>query len=810
MDWDNLWARGSGTLPVAASLLLLSAYACGESTHSHQDEGAGGSGGNGGTNTSGGAGGALTSGSGTGGSSGGSGQAGAGGEAGASTSTSGGAGTSGLSCTPVTPPDTRCEYPESLGGGSDSKACGVTPGAWFGIGESELTTWPDRTTLTSPHDGLFGSFRSQFGRRQLEFDAAGVPVVAWLEVESAQSDDSVMRFSRFEGSDWLELEAAARRATGTGKLLVDSAGRLLVAGPEMSVSRFADSAWENLGVLPDGYIVDAALDSNDLPTILHYDSSLTTEENPFGGFMVRRWTGSTWEAFGVLPGNIYSTVLALRSNGDPVVAFYDQGQLMLRQWSGSSWDELAGSASGSGLGEPPEPGNEDSDLEIALAVDADDQLVIAWGGNYRVWNGSAWSATQSVGGPRPRLARNGDGALYLMSQSDPDSLQERLLYRWSTDAWEPLPPTTAEFTEAVDLAVAPDGSVGMLFGHLRVFYRGYAGGEWGDLEAPAGATLGVNLASYPGVPEVPVILSSCYLSQWNGTTWDVIPPPAEAYYCAFNRNSDGDAYLAFWEGPDRLHLRVARQTDDGWEILADPEAGISEEERAVTQLAIDSQGWPVVAWQDGWEYSYPTHLLRWNGSSWTWWGDSPSVPLPSYNAGRPSLSLTADDRPVLALTEYIGDYERILHVAEWTGEGWRASEAMTHEDPSGEFSQARLALDAGDTPVVSWQTESSLELARWSGSAWEQLAPTDDVLGSLPLSLRVSLRVVSNEALFRYFADCAWRGLSASDRAKGVSNSTDAVTDATLWASEAAVCVHWTERATEEHPSNDFMRCHTW
>src|SRR6187399_55746 len=293
--------RGPGgrALYVAASLLVLSAYACGGSTGPDQDGSAGGSGGEAGGagnaaatgigGTSGGAYGVVTSGGGTAGSNGGSGPAGAGGEAGLAESSSagGGAGAPG-----------GCEYPESPGGGSDSGACGFTPGAWFGISDaSELTTWPERATELSPTGSVFGSFREKADGPQVAFDPENRPLVAWRERDPA--GEYSMRISRWDGSDWVEIATRpVKDYRGDFDLLVDSTGRLLIlesywsAGVE--ISRFADSEWETLGTWPpevEGASV--VLDADDRPILVYRDPI-----SPAQPVVVQRWTGSTWEDLG--------------------------------------------------------------------------------------------------------------------------------------------------------------------------------------------------------------------------------------------------------------------------------------------------------------------------------------------------------------------------------------------------------------------------------------------------------------------------------------------------------------------------------
>ena len=123
-------------------------------------------------------------------------------------------------------------------------------------------------------------------------------------------------------------------------------------------------------------------------------------------------------------------------------------------------------------------------------------------------------------------------------------------------------------------------------------------------------------------------------------------------------------------------------------------------------------------------------------------------------------------------------------------------------------------LDATDTPVFTWPTQCGLEVMRWSGSTWDFIEPTDDVLESLPPSARVEVfweEVGDGTEVFaRYFADHAWHGLSASDRGGGVSNTAaHSAYRGFFSATQTEVCVAWTEASTNQE-SSMLLRCHAW
>jgi len=710
-----------------------------------------------------------------------------------------------------------CEYPESLGGGGDSDACGVTPGAWYAIGDSDLATWPE----PSPPEVVGGvfAFEDREPGHQVAFDPDGMPLVAWLEWQTpygAYYSPKTVRVSRWNGEAWVELPPHTREHGDIGiDLAVTSDGEPVVLEgtlEEVLLKKFDGSEWQTWGKWPivllssELNVMQFALDADDNPVVLYGDYSGVFDDEAV--LEIKRWTGSAWESLGAPEaGFIYSSpALALRNNGDPVLAWVGENNVTLSQWSGTSWDEL----------DTGDAFSEREGSNLALAVDADDQVIVAWDGGYRVWDGSEWVGGE-VGNHEAKLSRNDAGTLYLATKGE--SAVERALYRWEAGVWESLPGALVDWNEPADLAVSSSGQVAAAFGGRNVYYRSYSDGGWevlgGEPLVTEASNEYRNTLDEPELLPGPTVARGCAISEWNGTTWSALAvPPAE--YCAFTRDSEGTAYVRFTiehdfdRGDSRFH--VMRQTADGWTAVGPPDAGgehhISTRRSA---LSFDSENRPVLAWIDSLDDD--VHVLAWDGSNWTPFVDSATDPFIG-SVGQLKLQMTSDDRPVVSgwggYNYEWRDDPWFHQVVAWNGEAWQVI-----NPPEEVPVEAVLVLDTADTPVFTWPTQCGLEVIRWSGSTWDSVEPTDDVLESLPPSARVDVFSEEvgddgSEVFARYFADGAWQGLSASDRGAGVSNSVTHSSYAPFFsATQTEVCVGWTESGTAQE-SNMLLRCHAW
>lgn len=161
----------------------------------------------------------------------------------------------------------------------------------------------------------------------LEVDAAGYPVVAWLEGAPGSRE---VHLKRWDGATWSALGGSAIAGGVSGPTLEDSPPPL-------------------------------ALDAAGHPTVCWSTQDATQTWQIF----LKRWSGAAWvdlagsgrdRGLSATPGASRSPDLVLDPTlGHPVVVWHDssgpnQGwSTYLRRWNGAAWEELAGSATGQGV-----------------------------------------------------------------------------------------------------------------------------------------------------------------------------------------------------------------------------------------------------------------------------------------------------------------------------------------------------------------------------------------------------------------------------------------------------------------------------
>jgi len=396
---------------VVAGLVL---GACGDGeTAVKPAEGTGAAGGTAGTATggsagasrggSGGAGRGGTTGTGGDGPSGGAGQAGANDDGGASgTSNEGGAAGDGgsLSCeSDQQPPSDDCVYPESWGGGAEPDACGVTEGAWYGVGGSDRTLWPALADAATP-----GGFGSGFVGG-VWLDSRGYPVVqtgctahlydgdSWRTVDAPEVPDN-------RGPCAFGLDPSDRLYAAYTNTEFDEYFALYVARLE------PDGSWQPLGAEPpmgeplvDAYeslSVRFVFDPAGSPAV-----AWTEWYNDTAFIDVKHWDEGSgeWSAFQAAPqrvgellwGDRSAPELVLHPDGPIVAASGDTyPDVLLLQFDGTAWVDRIDGALSAALSERQLPApvelTQDAGGAPVVYFRTDDDLVL-----FR-HTGSRWEA----------------------------------------------------------------------------------------------------------------------------------------------------------------------------------------------------------------------------------------------------------------------------------------------------------------------------------------------------------------------------------------------------------------------------------
>jgi hypothetical protein len=305
------------------------------------------------------------------------------------------------------------------------------------------------------------------------------------------------------------------------------------------------------------------------------------------------------------PGYSVFPSMALDPAGRPVLA-WDDGpagapRMLLRRWTGTAWEELAGSATGDGLGGAVPA------QDATTAVDAAGNPVVAWrtqiGGNWEVylrrWSGRAW---EELGG-----SATGGGVSSSASVSWAPAVRVDRLGR-PVVAWH------------------EQDAAG-----TRVYLRRWEGRAWRDLGGPVGAggwpALALDAADQPVVAWIGRTLG---VSRWNGSVWTTLPElPPEAQVAKHGLEVDrkGHPILA-WRTKSTGELRISRWDGSRW-IQEGPALGPA----SIAALALDAQDRPIVAWSD----EAAIHVRRWT-DRWEEVGAAGPVA-----AGKPTVTAVAVD-----------------------------------------------------------------------------------------------------------------------------------------------------------------------
>jgi hypothetical protein len=352
--------------------------------------------------------------------------------------------------------------------------------------------------------------------------------------------------------------------------------------------------------------------------------------------------------------------MALDASGNPVVAFTDSldgtnPRVFVNRWDGSRWQALGGALSGT-------PGDARGTSAPSLVVDVSGRLVVAWMQSesateeaYRTfvwrWDGTAW---KDLGNPRVSTYKN---TLKLKPYLYFDN-QNSVVVAAITE--EPDPSCGGS-----DLCRAPhvrpyslsryDGSVWQTVSTDVPHYEDGVSLSFNSKNIPI-VTHAYNVLLFPSPPTY-----STVVSRLEGTTWADIGTLASkatpAILSSLTMDSK-DNPVVFWRGDTTgsENIRVSRLNGANQQDFGSPFSsgyGLS--------LVLDRYDNPFTAWLK--DQAKPTSdgktitdvfFTRWNGSSW----QAPVGPI-SANPGATSasglqLALDSNGTPVLAWSEEDG------------------------------------------------------------------------------------------------------------------------------------------------------------
>lgn len=187
-------------------------------------------------------------------------------------------------------------------------------------------------------------------------------------------------------------------------------------------------------------------------------------------------------------------------------------------------------------------------------------------------------------------------------------------------------------------------------------------------------------------------------------------------------------------GVSQLYVKMETGDNLGtWTQLGTTSLNINAGNSAFTpSIAQDSNGYPYVAWTEGWQ----VYIKHWNSTTNTWdlLGDVTgtlkaklSSPYPAYVGGEqePSISVGVDGTLAIAYTDNTSGTSRLL-VKKWTGSAWvDVGTLPLNIDPSHNAYRPSLAVYSANLMYVAWEenngTYYEVNVKKWDGTSWTRL-----------------------------------------------------------------------------------------
>ncbi len=599
--------------------------------------------------------------------------------------------------------------------------------------------YPANSANVSQNDG-FSEFTS------LKIDASGRPHIAW---DDDTTENNEIFYVRWDGKSWVNAVGQSYPANSANVSQNDG---------------FSENA-------------SLALDSKGFPRIAWDDDVFGTQEVLFV-----QWTGKAWAtaAGQPYPANVANVsqneglseypCLALDQAGNPHLAWDDNTpgdtEIYYVKWEGAHWVNVTGSSYPSNSANVSK--NDGFSEKPSLALDSSSRPHIAWDDSetgiqevlYVKWSGGAWVSATNQKYPQnpgninfmakhesfsPSLALDsGDGAhIAWTTESDPEA-PTPLAALIGTSAGKQhkiyYARFMAKFEGGFKLAKSVDTNNDGIFDNDTATVK--AGDtleykiNW-SYDDKAGDPL-QNACVYSLVPKgtkyVPGALPPIGLwhSLNEGKTWEYGEPMAGSV----------SGTLLKWEVPTWLGAAGSPLTN------ASPFAhdigvtsGTFKNISSKYSLAIDSKGFPHLAWSDDAMGNEEILYVKWNGKEWvnasgqSFQNNSSNV---SQNTGKstfPTLVLDTSDNAHIAWSDGTSGNDEICYV-KWDGKAWVSASGGAYpvspaaiSSTEGDSKMPTLALDKSVRPHIAWSDASTendeIIYIKWSGSSWVNVKGED-------------------------------------------------------------------------------------
>ena len=232
-----------------------------------------------------------------------------------------------------------------------------------------------------------------------------------------------------------------------------------------------------------------------------------------------------------------------------------------------------------------------------------------------------------------------------------------------------------------------------------------------------------------------------WLQRWNGKVWEPLGESArgrgvsrsvgDATNPSLAVDSAGRPALA-WEdltaGNSEIYFRRWNGAD--WEEAAGSGSGTGVSATitglsVAPTLAIDSQGAPLIAWEEHYGSKSDVYVRRLeSGKRWVNLGPQAGFigfPKKIFLSTSPSMVLDNSGNPAIAYEDDSSHLQQI-YLRRWQGGQWKEVGASANgggvSNETEKCSTPSLVLDAAGTPAIVWQTGNAVRAATWTGPKW--------------------------------------------------------------------------------------------
>lgn len=240
----------------------------------------------------------------------------------------------------------------------------------------------------------------------------------------------------------------------------------------------------------------------------------------------------------------------------------------------------------------------------------------------------------------------------------------------------------------------------------------WASATWTELASPGAADQVATAIPPSGAPVIALFGAAARVLRLEGTTWqtigtDIALPAPIAGTPALAVLDDGRPAIGWVDAQGML--RVYRH-DASWTALAPILVG------ADARSSLAARGSSLaVAWSErAGSYGVVAALAPGNATSWTRLGRALDIDI-NGDAIAPAVEIDRTGAPIVAWTELVETRQRGA-IARWTGSAWSIVGGTTWlADASSPPSGTRIALRAGEAPVVATSAGGAVHVARFNG-----------------------------------------------------------------------------------------------